>query len=79
MTKSDWSQDAGYEYSMMPENGTTRILFTFPNAASGPLVFSTWLYLYKDGEIVGKNLEAEMLQCYIDRDLIERRKNHDPS
>lgn len=73
--KTDWSKDAEYSYSMTPRDGVNEITFKFPNAASGPLVFTTWLYRCENDKVVGKNLEAEMLQCYIDRDLIERRKH----
>lgn len=68
--KTPWYKEASYIYSTVPDaDGTTFIEFRFPNAVTEPMIFMTWLYKIKDGEVIGKNLEAEMLQCYIDRDI----------
>lgn len=69
---SVWHETANYIYDTQPKNGESHITFYFPNAASGDLTFTTWLYKYReDGEIIEKNLTAEMLQCYIDKDTKE--------
>lgn len=75
MKEIDFWKDAEYVYTSPAEGeDMTRIQFRFPNAAQGPLIFSTWLYKHnRGGRVVGKNLEAEMLQCYIDRDLLSNR------
>lgn len=70
--KRNWYKDANYSYETQPDKkGYTKIVFTFPNAAGGLLQFDTWLYRFKHGDILEKNMTAEMLQCYID---LERDK-----
>lgn len=64
---SNWYEGASYMYETMPDKeGYTTITFTFPNAATKDLEVKTWLYRIDDGEVVDKNMTAEMLQCYMD-------------
>lgn len=71
----DWWEEASYTYEATPHITITgkeaSITFTFPYAAGGPVEFTTWLYRYNRlGKRKAKNMVAEMLQCYIDRDPI---------
>lgn len=68
MSKDNWWKDATYKYLVtVDSNGVSPITFTFPNAADGKTKWTTWLYRFKNGKVVEKNLEAEFLQCYIDK------------
>lgn len=78
MKEKAWHKDASYTYGNFEQSGetvhgTTIITFRFPNAAVGPLEFTDWLYRsYKDADgsmRTDKNLTAEMLQCYIEKDF----------
>jgi hypothetical protein len=74
MSDKKWHDDATYAYStyMGSDPFTSLVTFTFPNAASGELQFTDWLYRYKDGEKYATNITAEMLMCYVD-DLLRNK------
>lgn len=74
MSKDGWAKEASYVYDVTPKETDKHfgskhyITFTFPNAHPKSVTFTDLLYHYNpEGELLYKNLTAEMLQCYIDK------------